>query len=67
MPKGLALKPKDYQLQTLQWMIDHENLDNGGLNSLFWEHWMWSDGGNFYYFPAAGELRIEKPPMVAGM
>lgn len=56
---------KDYQLQTLQWMLDHESMRNG-LNGLFWEHWCWSDGGGFYYFPAAGELRIERPPMIHG-
>ena len=39
-PPGLALEMKDYQRQSLQWMIDHENMmEHGGLNAVFWEHW----------------------------
>ena len=34
---------------------------------MFWEEWQWNDGGeSFFYFPAAGELRIETPPIVQG-
>jgi hypothetical protein len=34
-PAGLRLTMKDYQLQTLAWMLDHEALPHG-LNELFW-------------------------------
>ena len=28
-PQGLKLEMKDYQLQTLAWMLDHERLPHG--------------------------------------
>ncbi len=65
-PPGLALELKAYQLQTLAWMQDHEEMPGMGLNSLFWEERSFLDEGKFYYFPAAGELRLEKPPTVFG-
>eukprot|EP00941_MAST-03F_sp_MAST-3F-sp1_P005034 g5034.t1 len=64
-PPHLKLTMKQYQLQTLAWMQDQESLP-GGLNSLFWEEHTWKDGGNYYFFPEAGEFRIEKPPTVHG-
>jgi len=57
-PPGLALELKAYQLQTLAWMQDHEEMPGMGLNSLFWEERSFLDEGKFYYFPAAGELRL---------
>jgi hypothetical protein len=68
-PQNINLKMKEYQLQTLAWIQDHESEDalpNMGLNSLFWQEIEFKDGGNFYYFPGAGELRLEKPPTVRG-
>jgi len=59
-PVGLKLHMKDYQLQTLAWMLDHESLPHG-LNELFWERWTFLDGSDFYYAPELGELRLEKP------
>ena len=37
-PPGIGdhIEMMEYQLQTLQWMIDMEKLP-GGLNALFWE------------------------------
>ena len=35
-PAGIALQMKAYQLQTLQFLLDHEALPRG-LNGLFWE------------------------------
>lgn len=51
-------------------MLDRER-DPRGLNMHFWEAWQWADSkGNtsdaFYYFPAAGELRIHRPPVRTG-
>jgi len=65
-PRDVSLTLKTYQRQTLAWMQDHESLPNMGLNSLFWEERQWLDGGSYYYFPAAGELRLERPPTVRG-
>jgi hypothetical protein len=59
-PAGLRLQMKDYQLQTLAWMIDHEKLPHG-LNQLFWEKRTFLDGGDYYYAPELGELRLEQP------
>eukprot|EP00946_MAST-07B_sp_MAST-7B-sp1_P004340 g4340.t1 len=61
---GLSLKMKDYQRQSVAWMIDMERTN---LNALFWERWEWADGGApFYYMPCAGELRLEEPPFTRG-
>jgi SWI/SNF-related matrix-associated actin-dependent regulator of chromatin subfamily A3 len=76
-PPGLQLHLFPFQRQTLGWMIDQEAAD---LNRRFWEERAWPGeasangngagagaGGNpYYYFPAAGELRLEKPPRVSG-
>lgn len=64
-PEGLNLRMKDYQLQTLQWMLDREALEHG-LNSLFWEERQFPGGGVFYYAPALGELRLERPSDIRG-
>eukprot|EP00960_Hanusia_phi_P012753 372669-Hanusia_phi.AAC.2 len=42
-PEGLRLQLLDYQLQTLQWMIDHEEIEFG-LNQLFWQRREFLDG-----------------------
>lgn len=67
-PKGLKLKMRDYQLQTLQWMIDQERLPRG-LNGCFWEERQWTadpGAGSFYISPALGEVRLKAPPLVRG-
>jgi E3 ubiquitin-protein ligase SHPRH len=47
-------------------MLDQESLPLG-LNSLFWEERQWADDGqSWWYFPAAGELRLQRPPRVLG-
>ena len=47
-------------------MLDQESLPRG-LNSLFWEERRWADDDTpWWYFPAAGELRLERPPHVTG-
>jgi len=60
---GLQLLP--YQQQTVQWMLDHER-DPAGLNGSLWGEFRWADGGGVYYFPAAGEFRMQRPPCVTG-
>src|SRR3546814_13457879 len=46
-------------------MLDHEH-DPRGLNAYFWEERQWGDEGVFYYFPLAGELRLDPPPLTTG-
>ena len=67
-PSGLKLNLYEYQLSTLKWMLDKENDDSDmGLNGEFWDEMQSTDGlGNIYYFPLAGELRLEKPPRTTG-
>ena len=67
-PPGLSVSLFDFQRSTLQWMLDRER--GPGLNDFFWERWAWRDAmseeDGFYYFPAAGELRLHKPPHRTG-
>ena len=50
-PTGLTVTLYDYQLSTLQWMLDRER-DPRGLNGMFWERWSCGDGGpDMHYFP----------------
>ena len=65
-PAGLKMKMKDYQLQTLQWMLDQESKPEG-INGYFWKELQWDNCSQpFYYSKVLGELRIEKPPLVRG-
>jgi hypothetical protein len=54
------------QRQALAWMRDQEARP-GGLNAEFWEQRSWADDGSpYFYFPLAGELRLQTPPVVTG-
>ncbi|KAH8098633.1 hypothetical protein JL720_1591 [Aureococcus anophagefferens] len=70
--KGLAVELRDYQLEGLKWMRDQESRDAAvggvpGLNGYFWEKRSFADGGDsFYYFPLAGHVLLEAPPVVTG-
>ena len=67
-PEGIKLRLMTHQRQTVQWMIDQEGSEHPlGLNGRFWETRVWADSDEpYYYFPAAGELRLDRPPTVAG-
>jgi SNF2-related domain len=49
-------------------MLDHEHEGpKGGINGHFWEKREWADGGNaLWYFPLAGEFRLQAPPSTTG-
>ena len=49
-------------------MLFYARLISPGLNQRFWETRRWLDGGEYYYSPQLGELRIgaDKPPVVRG-
>jgi hypothetical protein len=78
-PDRVALPLFGYQRQALAWMRDQEARP-GGLNAAFWETRRWADGGGsasgdadddhdadeWFYFPLAGELRLQRPPVVTG-
>lgn len=67
-PRGLTVSMFEFQRSTLQWMLDRER--GPSLNEYFWERRAWKDAETaeecFYYFPDAGELRLEKPPHRTG-
>ena len=58
-PDGLTMKLKRYQLQTVQWMLDMERIDN--INRLFWEERRVGGDAQYFYSPALGELRLSLP------
>ncbi len=73
-PAGVTKTMFDFQLQTLRWMRDREAAPRG-LNGAFWEERRWADAdacelrgasGSYWYFPLAGELRLDEPPTRRG-
>jgi E3 ubiquitin-protein ligase SHPRH len=71
---NMRLPLMDFQRQTVAWMRDKEASPRG-LNGVFWEERRWADassgdasgdGGSYWYFPLAGELRLAEPPLVRG-
>ena len=67
-PAGIKMPLKQYQAQTLAWMMDMEDMAKlpRGINGLFWEERAFADGGAYYHFPALGEVRLEAPPLMWG-
>jgi hypothetical protein len=55
-----------HQIHALCWMYDMEQLGGFGLNSILWEERKWLDGGTYYWSPALGQLRLDKPPTMHG-
>lgn len=55
-----------HQIHALCWMYDMEGLGGFGVNSILWEERKWLDGGTYYWSPALGQLRLDKPPTMHG-
>ena len=56
-----------HQIHALCWMYDMEQLGGFGLNSLLWEERKWlDDGASYYWSPALGQLRLDRPPTMHG-
>jgi SNF2 family DNA or RNA helicase len=64
-PAGLRVTLREFQLQTLGWMLEKEREPNG-LNGLLWEEWSAPAGVEFYYNRIAGELSRKRPPRMTG-
>jgi hypothetical protein len=66
-PSQIAVTLYDFQKSTYQWMLDQENTP-GGINARFWQEWHYPEevGGSMFYFPEAGELRLQRPPHTSG-
>ncbi len=64
--KDLIPELLEFQRKSIAWMMDQES-NAAGINGHFWQSREFVDGGPpLYYFPLAGELRLEKPPVVTG-
>lgn len=55
-----------HQKHAISWMMDMEQLDGFGINSLFWEEREFIDGGKYYYSPKLGQMRLDKPASLNG-
>ncbi|CAB9507231.1 DNA repair protein RAD5 [Seminavis robusta] len=52
-----------HQQHAICWMIQMEHLKGAyGINSVLWEQRSFLDGGEYYYSPALGQIRLGKPP-----
>ena len=52
-----------HQRHALCWMTQMEELGGFGINSIIWEDF---DGGKYYYSPALGQIRLNRPPKTVG-
>jgi len=55
-----------HQQHALCWMTQMEHLEGFGINSILWEERQFLDGGKYYYSPALGQIRLNKPPVTVG-
>jgi len=62
----LKLELMLHQRHAVCWMAHMESLGGFGLNSIIWEEREFADGGKYYYSPALGQLRLDKPPTTVG-
>ncbi|CAB9513385.1 Uncharacterized ATP-dependent helicase C17A2.12 [Seminavis robusta] len=71
--QGVNVELRDYQKESVSWMIDQENRDRtktgggvAGLNGYFWERRTLEDGEEFFYFPLGGQILLNPPPIATG-
>jgi hypothetical protein len=62
----LQLELMLHQQHAVCWMRQMEALGGFGVNSILWEERQFLDGGNYYYSPALGQIRLGKPPSTVG-
>ena len=43
-----------------------EQLPGFGINSIIWEEREFLDGNKYYYSPALGQIRLNRPPVTVG-
>jgi len=55
-----------HQKHAVCWMRQMESLGGFGINSILWEEREWKDGGKYYYSPALGQLRLDRPATMHG-
>jgi hypothetical protein len=66
-PDGLTVDLFDYQLQALNWAIDHENME-GGIQSFFWAKLPPTSGStqDLYFCPILDMFSRRPPKRVRG-
>ena len=56
-----------HQQHGIAWMLQMETLQGPfGINSILWEERQFPDGGNYYWAPSIGQLRLDRPPCMYG-
>ena len=55
-----------HQQHAVCWMRQMEQLPGFGINSMIWEEREFLDGNKYYYSPALGQIRLNKPPITVG-
>jgi hypothetical protein len=67
LQKELTMPLLLHQQDAVCWMRDMESLDGFGINSILWEERSWWDGGgSYYYSPALGQVRLDRPATMHG-
>lgn len=66
LQKTLTMPLLCHQQHALCWMRQMESLGGFGINSILWEEREWHDGGKYYYSPALGQLRLDRPATMHG-
>ena len=55
-----------HQQHAVCWMRQMEKLPGFGINSIIWEERNFLDGNKYYYSPALGQIRLNRPPVTVG-
>lgn len=57
-----------HQIHGVCWMVQMEQHLSGafGINSILWQEREFEDGGKYYYSPAVGQARLDRPPLMKG-
>eukprot|EP00956_Cyclotella_meneghiniana_P002044 scaffold2280_cov68-Cyclotella_meneghiniana.AAC.1 len=55
-----------HQQHAVCWMRQMEQLPGFGINSIIWEEREFLDGNKYYYSPALGQIRLNRPPITVG-
>jgi hypothetical protein len=55
-----------HQQHAVCWMTQMEHLPGFGINSIIWEEREFFDGNKYYYSPALGQIRLNRPPVTVG-
>ena len=66
LQSSLTLELMLHQQHAVCWMVQMEELEGFGINSILWEEREYLDGGKFYYSPALGQIQLNRPANMKG-